>query len=65
MNVGGKTEKVGADAPKSAMQEMKSDVKAAGDAMKSEMKAAGDKMKAAVESPKPANADTMKKDKGQ
>jgi hypothetical protein len=33
--------------------------------MKSDVKAAGDKMKAAVESPKPANADTMKKDKGQ
>jgi len=51
MNVGGKTEKVGAAAPPSDM--------------KSDTKAAGDKMKSAVESPKPAtpaNADTMKKD---
>jgi branched-chain amino acid transport system substrate-binding protein len=56
-NVGGKTEKVGAAdaaAPKSGMQEMKSDVKAA-----------DDKMKSAIENPKPAtpaNAETMKKD---
>jgi hypothetical protein len=55
MNVGGKTDKVGA-APASDMKsdmkaagdKMKSEMKAAGDAVKSEMKEAGDKMKSAV-----------------
>ena len=69
MNVGGKTEKVAADAPAAPAAAPKSDMKAASDTMKADTKETADKMKAAAENPKsstPANADTMKKDiKGQ
>ncbi len=75
MNVGGKTEKVGAEpmaaapAPAAAPAAPAAAPASSTSSMSSEMKSTGDKMKSAIENPKPptpANADTMKKDiKGQ